>query len=48
MLIDVHNYLPQSQRTALYYAIEGGHHDTVRVLLEGGADPNTCDWVSGV
>ena len=38
--------LLQYQRTALHYASEGGHHDTLRVLLERGADPNTKDWVS--
>ena len=38
----------QDQRTALHYAIESGHHDTVRVLLEKGADPNTRDRVSSV
>ena len=42
------NYSSQDKRTALHYASEGGHHDTVRVLLERGADPNTCDKVSGV
>ena len=41
------HYSSQSQRTALHYASEGGHHDTVRVLLERGADPNTRDKVSG-
>ena len=41
-------YSSQDQRTALHYANEGGHHDTVRVLLERGADPNTRDKVSGV
>ena len=46
MFIDVHS--SQYQWTALHYAIEGGHHDTVRVLLERGADPNTCDKVSGM
>ena len=34
--------------TALHYASGGGHHDTVRVLLERGADPNTHDKVSGM
>ena len=54
MFIDVHWYIhvlyysSQDQRTALHYASEGGHHDTVRVLLERGADPNTHDKVSGV
>ena len=41
-------YSSQDQRTALHYASKGGHHDTVRVLLKRGADPNTCDKVSGV
>ena len=41
-------YSSQHQRTALHYASQDGHHDTVRVLLERGADPNTCDMVSGV
>ena len=39
-------YSSQYQRTALHYASEGGHHETVRVLLVRGADPNTKDWVS--
>ena len=46
--VHVHYYSSQDQRTALHYAIGGGHHDTVRVLLERGADPNTHDEVSGV
>ena len=41
-------FITQDQRTALHYASEGGHHDTVRVLLERGTDPNTRDGVSGV
>ena len=41
-------YSPQDQKTALHYASEGSHHDTVRVLLERGADPNTRDKVSDV
>ena len=41
-------YSLQYQRTALYYASEGGHHDIASVLLESGADPNTRDWVSDV
>ena len=52
VLSGVHWYLiyysSQYQKTALYYASEGGHHDSVRVLLESGADPNTCDIVSVV
>ena len=52
MFIDVNwystIYSSQDQKTALHHASEGGHHDTVRVLLERGADPNTRDWVSGV
>ena len=38
----------QYRRTALHYASENGHHDTVKVLLERGAFPNVCDKVSGV
>ena len=41
-------YSSQNQKTALHYASVRGHHDTVRVLLEKGADPNTHDKVSGV
>ena len=41
-------YSSQYQRTAFHYASAGGHHDTVRVLLERGADPNTNDKVSGL
>ena len=41
-------YSSQYQKTALHYASEGGHHDTVRVLLEREADPNIRDLVSGV
>ena len=48
MLIGVHCYSSQDQMTALHYASKGGHHDTVRELLERGADPNTHDKVSGV
>ena len=49
MFIDVHTYSgSQDKLTALHYASEGGHHDTVRVLLERGADPNMCDKVSSV
>ena len=48
MFIDVHWYSSQYQRTVLHYASEGGYHDSVRVLLERGADPNTRDKVSGV
>ena len=40
-------YSSQYQKTALHYVIEGGHHDTVRVLLDRGADPNTYNEVSG-
>ena len=36
------------KKTALHYASEGGHHNTVKVLLERGADPNQSDMVSGV
>ena len=48
MFINVLYYSSQGQKTALHYASRGGHHDTVRVLLERGADPNTRDKVSGV
>ena len=48
MFVDTLYYSSQYQRTALHYASEGGHHDTVRVLLERGADPSTRDKVSGV
>ena len=41
-------YSSQDQRTALHYASNGGHHDTVRVLLERGADSNTRTKVSRV
>ena len=41
-------YSSQDQKTALHYASRGGHHDTVRVLLERRADLNACDLVSGV
>ena len=36
----------QYQRTALHYASEEGHHETVQLLLEKGADPNVQDKVS--
>ena len=42
------HFSAQNQKTALHYASEGGHSDTVRVLLEGGADPVACDKVSSV
>ena len=35
----------QWRRTALHYASEGGHHETVQLLLEKGADPNVQDMV---
>ena len=40
------HYLPQHRCTALHYASEGGYNDTVRELLQGGADPNVLDKVS--
>ena len=36
----------QCQVTALHCASKGGHHDTVQLLLEKGADPNTQDKVN--
>ena len=44
----LHNFAQYQRRTALHFASEGGHHDTVRVLLKGGADSNTRDEVSGM
>ena len=38
-------YSSQYQKTAFDYASE---NNTVRVLLEKGVDPNTCDNVSGI
>ena len=35
-----------SQNTALHYASERGHRETVQLLLEKGADPNVQDSVS--
>ena len=36
----------QWQKTALHRASEEGHHETVQLLLEKGADPNVQDKVS--
>ena len=36
----------QDQKTALHYASGKGHHETVQLLLEKGADPNVQDMVS--
>ena len=36
----------QFQKTALHYASEKDHHETVQLLLEKGADPNVQDMVS--
>ena len=47
MVIDTHNYAMQYQQTSLHYASESGHYDTVRVLLENGANPRACDKVRG-
>jgi hypothetical protein len=33
--------------TALMFAIENRHWDTVRVLLRGGASPDTLEWCGG-
>ena len=41
-------YSSQYQSTALHFASKGGHHETVRVLLERGADSNSRNEVSGV
>ena len=39
-------FTTQDQKTALHYASKNGHHETVQLLLEKGADPKTRDWVS--
>ena len=36
----------QYNQTALHYASEEGHHETVHLLLEKGVDPNVQDKVS--
>ena len=36
----------QDQKTALHYVSEKGHHETVQLLLEKGADPDAQDMVS--
>ena len=36
----------QDQKTALHCASEEGHHETVQLLLEKGADPNVQNKVS--
>ena len=36
----------QRQMTALHYSSEKGHHESVQLLLEKGADPNVQDKVS--
>ena len=41
-------YLLQYLQTALHMASENGHNETVRLLLERGADPNRTDVVSVV
>ena len=41
-------YFTQHLRTALHYASWGCRHDTVRELLEIGANPNMYDKVRGV
>jgi len=43
-VIDERGLLPgTSLRTALHFAVGGGHEDVVRLLLERGADPNVRD-----
>ena len=39
------SYLSQSQRTALHWASEIGHHETVPLLLQAKADVNSLDQV---
>jgi len=41
-------YLSQFQQTALHRASEGGHHETVQLLLERGADPDRQVRMRGV
>jgi ankyrin repeat protein len=34
---------PKKNQTPLCYAVKGGHVEAARLLLDAGADPNTCD-----
>ena len=45
VLMAPYSYLSQNQQTALHMAIKRGHHETVQLLLERGADPNRQDGV---
>ena len=42
------SYLSQSQRTALHWASEEGHHEIVQLLQEARPDVNRLDVVSCV
>ena len=46
--INMELYSSQDQRTALDFAMKGGHHDTIRVLFERGALLTNRANVSGV
>ena len=42
------SYLSQSERTALHWASQRGHHETVSLLLEANADIDRLDKVKVV
>ena len=48
VLMAPYSYLSQNQQTALDVASFIGHHKTVQLLLERGADPNRQDMVKDV